>query len=535
MKVAVLFICRGGKRKLEKVTGVGYNIMSEYIFSGGTNMRRGAAWILVLAMLFSAACAEEVQKAPDYIMEGFDGGVDNRVWDTNLFFTRMQENTGISFLFRQHTDYEEWTGRKQELLQGNTLPDVLFKAGLDASEVRDLYAKGYIVDLAPYLETYAPDLWKILEEHPEWKKAITLENGAIPALPDINPLQNNDAVWINTAWLKKLKLEMPGTADELTEVLRAFKTGDPNGNYSQDEIPLTFIGMWELRFLGHAFGIVDNDYYVTEKDGRVMSSLTTEENRRFLTWLHQLWEEGLLDQNGFTITDSMRQITDEKKAVPYGVLLSSTPLTILPKTALDQFSIMEPLRYEGKQVYRDLAGDLIRGTFAITSSCGEPEKLVSWVNTLYTEAGNTMSIYGLEGVEYMWDEDGLWEWMTAIETVANDILPTHTISEGGAAPGYNTAEFQLKYRDDATRKTIEELYNLKQFSVIPYPPVTLSEADEARVAEIQDGLSRYAESAMAQFVTGDLELTDDNWEAFCRTAEEKGLQEMIGIWQKAIR
>ena len=49
---------------------------------------------------------------------------------------------------------------------------------------------------------------------------------------------------------------------------------------------------------------------MTEKNGTVTSSLTTEENRRFLTWLHQLWEEKLLDENGFTITDSMRQVTE---------------------------------------------------------------------------------------------------------------------------------------------------------------------------------------------------------------------------------
>ena len=40
---------------------------------------------------------------------------------------------------------------------------------------------------------------------------------------------------------------------------------------------------------------------------------------------------------------------------------------------------------------------------------------------------------------------------------------------------------------------------------------------------------------MACFVTGDTELTDENWEEFCRTVEEKGLLEMIGIWQKAIQ
>ena len=498
-------------------------------------MRRGAAWILILVMLFSAACAEEAQKAPDYIMEGYDGGVDYRVWDTNLFFARMQENTGISFQFRQHTDYSEWTRRKEELLNGENLPDVLFKAALGTAEVRDLYRKGYIVDLAPYLEQYAPDLYRLLEEHPDWKKAITMEDGAIPALPSINTLQNNDAVWINTEWLRKLKLEMPTTADELTEVLRAFKEGDPNGNYQQDEVPLTFIGMWELRFLCHAFGITDNDYYVSEKDGTVTSSLTTEENRSFLAWLHQLWTEGLLDRDGFINTDSIRQITDEKKAVPYGALLSTTPLTVLPQAALSQYSIMEPLEYNGKKVYRDLTGDLIRGAFAVTSACGKPEELVAWVNTLYTEAGNLMAVYGLEGTEYQWDENGFWEWSASLETVTKEILPTHTLSEGGAMPGYISEEFQMKYRDDATRKAIEELYSLKQYCVIPYPPVTLGAEDEARVAEIQNDLSRYVETAMARFVTGDVELNDENWDTFCRTVDEKGLQEMIGIWQKAIR
>ena len=498
-------------------------------------MRRGTVWILILIMMVSAACAESTQKAPDYILEGYDGDVSYRVWDTNLFFTRMQEMTGISFQFRQMTDYEKWEQRKQEIANGEDLPDVLFKAELSSSEVRDLYRGGQIIDLKPYLETYAPDLWKLLKEHPEWEKAITMDDGAIPALPAINTLQNNDALWINTAWLKKLKLEAPTTADELTEVLRAFRDNDPNGNYQKDEVPLTFIGMWELRFLAHAFGIIDNDYYVTEKDGTVTSSLTTEGNRKFLTWLHQLWEEGLLDMNGFSNTDSLRQITDEKKAIPYGLILSTTPLTVVPAAALEQFSLLEPLTWEGEKIYRDLTGDLVRGTFAVTSACAQPEKLVAWVNTLYTEAGNRMAYYGLEGEEYLWNEEGQWEWAMAMETVADEILPTHTLSEGGTAPGYVDTQFQTKYRDENTRKAVDALTTLKGYSVIPYPPVTLNAEDEQRIAEIQDGLSRYVEKTMACFVTGDTELTDENWDMFCRTVEEKGLQEMIGIWQKAIQ
>ena len=498
-------------------------------------MHRGAVWFLVIVMLFSTACADSTQKAPDYLMEGYDGGVNSRVWETNLFFRRMQENTGISFELRQYSDKDRWKERKEELIKGQDLPDVLFKAELDSNEVRDLYGNGYIIDLKPYLETYAPDLWKLLQQHPEWEKAITMADGSIPALPAINTLQNNDAMWINTSWLRRLKLEMPTTADELTEVLRRFKTEDPNGNFKQDEIPLAFLGMWELRFLGHAFGIIDNDYYVSEKDGIVTSSLTSDQNRSFLTWLNQLWTEGLLDQKGFITTDTLRQVTDENAAITYGMIMTSTPLTILPQTALEQYTMMDPLVYEGKQVYRDLTGDLVRGTFAITSACKEPEKLVSWVNILYTEEGRRLAFYGAEGEDYLWNEDGMWEWTAPLQTVADEVLPTHTISEGGTAPGYEDGIFQTQYRDEATRETVKALKNLKQYSVIPYPPVTLDAETEKRVAEIQNDLSRYAERTMARFVTGDIELTDENWEQFCSTVNEKGLQEMIDIWQKAIR
>ena len=498
-------------------------------------MRRWAALVLAAALLFSGAFAETVQKAPDYILEGYDGDLTNRNWDNNLFFSRMQERTGISFQFRQWGDYEKWTERKAELQEGKDLPDVLFKAELGASEVRDLYQAGQIIDLSPYLEQYAPNLWKLLEDHPEWKEAVSLPDGAIPALPCINTLQNNDAMWINTSWLKKLKLEMPANAEELTEVLRAFKTGDPNGNYKQDEIPLTFLGMWELRFLGHAFGMIDNDYYVTAENGTVTSSLTSDENRAFLSWLHGLWEEELIDHDGFSSTDSIRQITDENKTIPYGMMLSTTPLTVVPEASLGNFELLEPLTFNGRKIYRDLLGDLVRGTFAVTAACAEPEKIVAWVDYLYTEEGNRLAMYGNEGDEYLWNEDGFWEWSTTLETVANEFLPERTISEGGTAPGLTDAAFQEKYADSNTRRSIEQLSLLKQYSRQPYPYVTLSEEDERRIAEIQKDLSSYAEPAMARFVTGDIELTDDTWSDFCRTAEEKGLTEMIGIWQKYIR
>ena len=500
-------------------------------------MRNIIAMLLAVILLFSGfgASAEEMQKAPDFILEGFDGDSSNHIWDTNLFFARMQERSGISFQFRQYTDYDQWKERKKALLEGEDLPDVLFKAGLTAGEIRDLYQNGIIVDLKPYLETCAPDLWQLLQSREDWMQAVTLEDGSIPALPNFNELQNNDLMWLNSSWLKTLKLETPATAEELTEVLRAFKTGDPNRNGKADEIPLTFLGMWELRFLGHAFGIVDNDYYVTCRDGKVSSGLTTAGNRSFLEWLHQLWEENLLDHQGFSTADSLRQITDSKATIPYGMMLSSTPMTVVPAEALGQYMVLPPLKWNGKQEYRDLLGDVIRGTFAVTKSCAAPEKLVAWVNYLYTEEGSRLAQAGKEGEDYIWNEDGYWEWMNDTTTVANVTLPEATIAEGGSAPGITTVDFQLKYAESETRGIITQLNAMKAYTVLPYPYVVLSTEDEKRIRELQAGIGSYAEHTMACFVTGDLEITDGNWQAFCDRLEELGLSEALAIWQKYVR
>ena len=340
------------------------------------------AAILLLASFGSAAA--QGQAAPEYILEGFDGENTSRYWEQNLFFTRMEERTGISFEFREYTQLNAWEERKQSLQKKENLPDVLFKADLDAGEIRDLYEAGVLIDLKPYLESYAPDLWKLLQDDPEVMAAVTMPDGAIPALPAINTMQNNDVMWINTKWLQRVKLEVPTDAASLKEVLTAFRDRDPNNNGKKDEVPLAFVSMWELRFLGHAFGIIDNDYYVSVKNRKVVSSLTSEENRKFLTWLHGLWEEELLDHNGFSMSDSLRQISDEKADIPYGMIMSSTPLTVLPGNALDSYQVLLPLEYDGEQIYRDFAGNVIRGTFAITTRCASPEKLVRWVNHLYT-------------------------------------------------------------------------------------------------------------------------------------------------------
>ncbi len=486
---------------------------------------------LVLLMMASGAYAETV-----FSIAGYDHEDTGHVWTENLFFQRMEEKTGIHVEPTQYLSDAAWQAAQEAMLNGTVeLPDALFKADLTTQETQQWLEAGKIIDLKPYLEQYAPNLWALLQENPEWMEAVTLPTGEIAALPAIDELQFNNAMWINKTWLDKAKLSMPTTAEELTEVLRAFRDKDMNGNGKKnDEVPLTFSSLWDLRFLAHAFGINANDYYVSmDENGKVSELLTSDANRAFLTWLNQLWSEGLLDETGFSGVRDMSVNTDEDATIVYGVLIAPTPVELVPAASLKDYVLIDPLVCDGQQVYRDLTGDVIRGAFAITSACEDPAALLSWVDYLYTEEGFILSEAGMAGEEFSWNDDGTWLWDNTNDMMLNSVLPGATIRSGISMPGYASVAFQQKIDDTATRHVVDALLRLKAIDSMPYPMVYLTEAQQSRVDELIWNIGKYAEYQMVWFVAGDVELNDTTWQAFCDQVKALGVDEMVSIWQKA--
>ena len=186
-------------------------------------------------------------------------------------------------------------------------------------------------------------------------------------------------------------------------------------------------------------------------------------------------------------------------------------------------------------MYRDLLGPLTRGTFALTRNCREPERLIAWVNRLYTEEGSILMQVGREGEEYEWTEDGTWEWTQDLSTVASEVLPNATLSDGGIAPGIVTSAFQEKYAETKTQNMIAAMKKVQAAAVLPFPQVILTEEDAAEAARLQAKIAPFAEKRMAEFVTGDVPLDDEQWAEFGKELEERGLGDMIALWQKYIR
>lgn len=490
-------------------------------------MRKMFIFLLLISLmtmpLFSFA-------ADAVTMAGFEDQDTFRNWSENHFFQRMQEKTGIIFEFEQSMSLESWNTRKAAFFDPQTkLPEVLFKAELSPAQSMQLLKEGVLIDLAPFIEEHAPNLHALLEKYPQARAAITLPGGQIAALPYINLANTQNCLWINKEWLTALKLEMPTTAAELTRVFEAFRDGDPNRNSKKDEMPLSYLGAYDLKYLGHAYGLVANDFNVFASQGHARFMPLEEQFRPFISWLREMYVNELIDKEGFTAVDSLRRVTEAKGTNKFGALISPLPNYILPREWVGSYVVVAPLIYEGRQVYRNVAPMATPGTFALTSACNNPGAMLQWVDYLYSEEGAILASSGLEGVDYLVDGDGTWR--KTEEASQSSFLALSSIVTGVTPPGVSSDDFQRLYTDRMVRNLSEQIDIVAEIAKDPFPPFSLSYDQEEKLAPLQKAIGRFVDESIARWVLGESPIDDVSFNEFELELERLGLKEFMLIWQ----
>ena len=103
-------------------------------------------------------------------------------YDANSVLKEMSENAGISLTWETMSD--SLAEQVNIRIAGNDLPDAFNGVGFSNYELTNYGEDGTLIDLTPYItEEYMPNLTKILEEHPDIRAAITMDNGCIYGLP----------------------------------------------------------------------------------------------------------------------------------------------------------------------------------------------------------------------------------------------------------------------------------------------------------------------------------------------------------------
>lgn len=250
-------------------------------------------------------------------------------YDDNVVLKELQENAGISINWETMSD--SLSEQVNIRIAGNELPDAFMGVGFSNYNLTSYGEDGTFIDLTPYLtEEYMPNLAKILDEHPEIKSAITMDDGCIYGLPageqmgtagigaeeDYSIFTIPQFSMINKAWLDDLGLEVPTTLDELHDALVAFKENDMSAKYYGNDagttIPMsTGFDQWcwgqNIFYAGFGFTNWPNDVIndlVLTPDGTVDFVCDNDEYRAAITYFHDWYAEGLMDVEMFSQSDT---------------------------------------------------------------------------------------------------------------------------------------------------------------------------------------------------------------------------------------
>lgn len=494
-------------------------------------MRRILIILLAMAILLPSG-GLAAQGTPVFMLMGYDHADTYRDWSTNLFFSRLAERTGVIFNFRQFTQLDEYHTALAALNAADDLPDVLFKADLSPAESITLMERGVLVDLGPLIPQHAPNLSALMAANPAITQAITLPGGQIAALPYINDSPAQNCLWVNQDWLSALRLDMPATAEELTAVLDAFKTGDPNRNGKSDEKPLAFMGAYDLKYLAHAYGLIANDFNLFEEDGKAVFMPLAPAFRAFITWVHDLYVRGLLDRDGFTTMDALRRVTDAKTTPVLGMLFAPLVSSVLPTEWTASYRVVPPLTYEGEQKYRVIADPVTAGTFAITTACEDPAVALAMVDYLYSDEGAVLALAGQEGIDYVVDGDGTWRKTDAASEPG--YLSESGIMTGTVPPGISNDAFQRRFFDTTVRQVSEQIDLVAAAATNPFPVMALTQAQVDEIAPLQTAIGRYVDESIGRWTIGEWALTDAQFAAFEEELGRLGLEAFIAFWQNLL-
>ncbi len=516
---------------------------------------------LVLAIfagaLLPSAFAESV---PTITVAGPDSVNDH--WGDTLAIQELQKRTGLNWDITLYPG-DVWQTRLTLLIASDELPDVIFKAGGDKSEMNLYGEEGYFLDISQYLDSM-PNLQKTFEEHPDYKAYHTAENGAIYSLSTLYayPGQRIQAlVYLNQEWLDTLNLDYPNTVEELYDVLKAFKEGDPNGNGLADEIPLSYdtSAGQRLEFVLRAgFGIysMQNDLLLQiDGDGQVFIAERTENYRNFLSYMRRLYAEGLMDETTFIQTESERRekILNHQVGMfsDWGALNAATCGVNGP----DAYKTWSWVNGMGSAGYEKAfpANSIVQqgANIMVNANTEYPLEICKMIDYLFTDDYVLLYNYGVEGetFEFGVTESGFevpiikteaWEGTYDSEAVYKDqaICVTQLMTlyyhfnymvTGNATDAEleSMLEDPVLY-DHARREQFVRTANFKDtYPVFPY------NSEEAEVkARYQTDLQTYLNTMRVAFITGEANLETD-WDNFLSTMEAMGVEELLAAEQSA--
>lgn len=407
------------------------------------------------------------------------------------------------------------------------------------SKINTAAVEGAFIPLDSLIDEYAPNIKAYFEQYPEYKAACLASDGKLYVIPTTYDTIASEGFFIRKDWLEKLNLEVPTTVDEYYNVLKAFKTQDPNGNGKADEIPFFQRGKtWNS--LTQLWGAYPR-WYVDENN-KVHYGWTEDAMKTAMENIVKWNKEGLIDPELATRQNAREDLLGNNLGGSTHDWFSSTgSFTKTVKEShkgeawaenFDFSAIMPPADSNGdvKEIY---SRPLMRGSgWAISSSNEYVVETIKYFDWWFTEQGKLSYWYGAEGKEYTKDADGNVTFTDLVMDSKNGV-PMYMRDIGQLEQG---APMSMKAEMAGMTEGAKEGFAMYESEVdikAQFPTFTYTAEEIAERDPLATAVTTFVEETTAKWFAGDTELNDAAWDAYISKAKELGVDRLIEIHQQA--
>jgi putative aldouronate transport system substrate-binding protein len=331
----------------------------------------------------------------------------------------LEKRTGIHLEF-QHPPLQQEQDQFNLLVASGKYPDLIefnflnSYVGGPAKAIKD----GVIIRLNEQLDRYAPNLKKVLADHPEWRKQIITDEGDIYCFPFLRSdpiLLTFIGPVIRADWLDKLGMKPPTTIDDWHTMLKAFK--DQNANGQGTTLPFSpwassIPGGWNAwyaagAFLRHAFigawGLTMGFHQV---NGTVQYGALQPEFKEFAQTMRGWFAEGLIDpdfpssdQNSFDAKVTSGRLGSLVTLGGNGI---GKYLGLVKDPTFKLIGAPYPVLKAGDKPLLGQRDDFYPGggSVAFSSANKHVTETIKELDYGYSDAGHMLFNFGIEGVSY---------------------------------------------------------------------------------------------------------------------------------------
>ena len=449
----------------------------------------------------------------------------------------ITKRTGVNFEFVAAPNTEDQFREKFNVtVASGDIPDIMVSTYRD--DMMKVAEQGTFAALDDYIDQYAPNLKKILDENPDYIRDIRASDGNIYFMPFIGAVKTFKVWMLRGDWLDKLGLGGPVALDDWYNVLKAFKEQDPNGNGEADEIPYTTRNTQAgvLAFM-EAFGISGfeaNEQFFIE-DGQVKYAYTDPRCKEALEFINKLYSEGLIDSEYATNDTNvwLSRLTNEVSGACQDTTARAYSLGTQVRAAnadSDAYFVVvaPPKGPDGTQMTTSQM-QAIRGFTAISADSPYIKEIVQLFDYFYSEEGSLLMNFGIEGETYTM-ENGK---PTYTENIANDSQGRSILSMLNI---YGHREWAYKqdigYEDALLDETYVNYRNdMEQYIRPTIPALSFTEEEREVINSTYTEIQTYKDEMINKFIMGKEPL--DNFDSFVQTLKNMGIDDVLAVEQAA--